>query len=108
MLNRLWLSFFLITVLCVAYQSIFANDLEISTRVVMAWFDAARVSVDISIGLIGLMTLWLGLFKVAEHAGLIAGSWLKPTFCSPNAGGAKRSPSFRRDDHELVCQCAGS
>jgi len=38
----------------------------------MAWFDAARVSVDISIGLIGLMTLWLGLFKVAEHAGLIA------------------------------------
>ena len=82
MLNRLWLSFFLITVLCVAYQSIFANDLEISTRVVMAWFDAARVSVDISIGLIGLMTLWLGLFKVAEHAGLIAvlGRGLSPLF----------------------------
>jgi spore maturation protein SpmA len=82
LLNRLWLSFFFITIACVAYQSFYLGDLGSSSRVVAAWFDAARVSVDISIGLIGLMTLWLGLFKVAEHAGLITvlGRGLAPLF----------------------------
>lgn len=82
MLNRLWLSFFFITVLCVTYQSVFLGDLDSSSRVVSAWFEAASISVDISIGLVGLMTLWLGLFKVAEHAGLIEvlGRGLAPLF----------------------------
>lgn len=82
MLNRLWLSFFFITVLCVAYQSVMLGDIDSSSRVVAAWFAAAQVSVEISIGLIGLMTLWLGLFKVAEHAGLIRvlGRGLTPLF----------------------------
>ena len=47
-----------------------------------AWFEGARFSVEISIGLVGMMTLWLGLFKIAEHAGLVAvfGRMLQPLF----------------------------
>lgn len=82
MLNVLWLCFFAITVVTVAWQALVLGDVESFGRVVQAWFDAAKVSVDISIGLIGIMTLWLGLFKVAEGAGLVAvfGRLLQPLF----------------------------
>lgn len=82
MLNALWLLFFVITVALALVQAIFYGDSDIFGRVVQAWFDASKVSVDISIGLIGVMTLWLGLFKVAERAGLVAvfGRLLQPLF----------------------------
>jgi len=81
-LNLLWLSFFVMTVVAAAWQAFAGGDVESFGRVVQAWFDAAKTSVDISLGLIGVMTLWLGLFKVAEHAGLVAvfGRLLQPLF----------------------------
>lgn len=82
MLNVLWLFFFVVTVMTVTWQALVGGDVEAFGRVVQAWFEAGKVSVDISIGLIGVMTLWLGLFKVAEHAGLVAvfGRLLQPLF----------------------------
>lgn len=81
-LNVLWLFFFAVSVVTVTWQALVGGDVEGFGRVVQAWFDAAKVSVDISIGLVGVMTLWLGLFKVAEHAGLVAvfGRLLQPLF----------------------------
>lgn len=79
-LNALWLLFFLLTVIAAGWQAFAHGDAEVFGRVVQAWFEAARVSVDISIGLVGVMTLWLGLFKVAEAGGLVAvlGRLLQP------------------------------
>lgn len=80
MLNALWLLFFVLTVIAAGWQAALHGDAEVFGRVVQAWFEAARVSVDISIGLVGVMTLWLGLFKVAEAGGLVAvlGRLLQP------------------------------
>lgn len=82
MLNVLWLTFFAITVLICAWQAFILGDLNSFNTVVQAWFEAARVSVDISIGLVGIMTLWLGLFRVAEKSGLVTviGRALQPLF----------------------------
>lgn len=80
MLNALWLLFFVLTVLAAGWQAVMHGDADVFGRVVQAWFEAARTSVDISIGLVGVMTLWLGLFKVAEAGGLVAvlGRLLQP------------------------------
>lgn len=71
LLNILWLSFFLVTLISAVAHAVFHQDGLIFEQVVAAWFNAAKTSVDISLGLIGLMSLWLGLFKVAEHGGLV-------------------------------------
>ncbi len=65
-----------------AWQAFVLGDLNSFNTVVQAWFNAARISVDISIGLVGIMTLWLGLFRVAEKSGLVAvvGRALQPLF----------------------------
>lgn len=65
-----------------AWQAFVLGDLNSFNTVVQAWFNAARISVDISIGLVGIMTLWLGLFRVAEKSGLVTvvGRALQPLF----------------------------
>lgn len=72
MLNRLWLSFFFIG-FATALLPVFSGDWSRVDAVQRALFDMARTSAEIALGLIGLMALWLGLFKVAEAAGLVAG-----------------------------------
>ena len=71
MLNRLWLSFFIISFLACCYQSLFLGNTEIFSQVVSALFAMAKTAVDIALGLIGIMCLWLGIFKVIENSGLI-------------------------------------
>lgn len=72
-MNLVW-GGLLLAGLCITLLSALAGDSEALQRSVDATFDMARLSVDISIGLVGLLALWSGLFKVAESAGLI--HWL--------------------------------
>ncbi len=71
MLNRIWLGFFLIAFLVCLVQATLGGQPEIFAAVVGASFQAAKMAVEIAIGLVGLLCLWLGLFQVAERAGLI-------------------------------------
>lgn len=71
MLNRIWLGFFLIAFLVCLVQATLGGQPEIFAAVVAASFKAARLAVDVAIGLAGLLCLWLGLFQIAERAGLI-------------------------------------
>lgn len=64
MLNYIWLG---MIVLGVVY-AVFTGNV---TEVTQAAIDFADVAVDISMGLIGVMTLWLGLMKIAEESGII-------------------------------------
>lgn len=77
MLNRIWLGFFLIAFLACLLQATLGGQPEIFAAVVEASFKAARLSVEVALGLVGLLCLWLGLFQVAERAGLIGKlAWL--------------------------------
>lgn len=72
MLNIIWLAFFLLGFLAALWQWLSGNNPAVFSDVMAGMFDMASLSVEIAIGLIGLMALWLGLFRIAEHSGLIA------------------------------------
>jgi len=72
MLNIIWLSFFFTAFAAALWQWLSGSNPEVFTQLVGASFNMASLAVEIAIGLIGVMALWLGLFRVAEHGGLIA------------------------------------
>ncbi len=71
MLNILWLFFFIIAFVLALYQWLFLGDNQSFPELVKAIFDMAKLSVEISIGLIGVLAFWLGLLKIAEKSGLV-------------------------------------
>ncbi len=70
-LAHLWLGFFLLAFVAGLHQWLALGHADVFAAMVQASFDMARLSVDIAIGLVGLLALWLGLFKIAEQAGLV-------------------------------------
>jgi len=69
-LNRIWVAFILIGFVAAVVQ-LLQGDLEIFTRVLTGLFDTAKTGFDISLGLVGVMSLWLGVMKIGERGGLI-------------------------------------
>lgn len=72
MLNTLWLSFFFLAFVAALWQWLSGTNPAVFSDLITAAFEMASMSVDIAIGLIGIMALWLGLFRIAEEGGLIA------------------------------------
>ena len=70
-LNYIWVAFFIIAFVVALCQTIFAGNMTIWSDIMNASFASAKSAFDISIGLTGVLTLWLGLMKVGENAGLI-------------------------------------
>ena len=71
MLHRIWLGFFLLAFICGLGQWLFAGDADVFQRMVSALFEMATLAVELAIGLIGLMALWLGIVAIGEQSGLI-------------------------------------
>ena len=71
MLHRIWLGFFLIAFVSALFQWLVGGDAEVFQRMVTALFDMATLSVELAIGLIGLMALWLGVVALGEASGLV-------------------------------------
>ena len=71
MLHRIWLGFFVLAFASALYQWLGLGDAEVFQRMVTALFDMATLSVELAIGLVGLMALWLGIVAVGEASGLI-------------------------------------
>lgn len=77
MLNRLWLCFFLISFVTALGAWLGQGDAAVFTRLVQSLFEMSKLSVDVSLILVGTMTLWLGFLKIAERGGLVDGlAWL--------------------------------
>jgi spore maturation protein SpmA len=72
MLNYIWIAFFLIA-LIVAVIKTFLGDVEVFSQMVNATFGSAETAFNISIGLTGILCLWMGLMKVGEKGGAIQG-----------------------------------
>ncbi|MFC1639779.1 nucleoside recognition domain-containing protein [Gemmatimonadota bacterium] len=70
-LNYIWIAFFLISLVVGFVKLIFFGDTEIFTNMVNSTFEMAGVSVEICLGLIGVLTLWMGLMRVGERGGAI-------------------------------------
>lgn len=70
-LNYIWLAFFLIALVVGAVKLVAFGDTAVFTAMVQATFESARTAFEISLGLTGVLTLWLGLMKVGEKGGAI-------------------------------------
>jgi len=68
---RLWLALFLTAAASSLYQWLGLGHPGVFAAVIQASFDMAKLAVTISIGLVGVLALWLGLFRIAELAGLM-------------------------------------
>lgn len=82
MLNRIWISFFFIAFFSCAYQWLFKDNFLIFEQAINAIFDMSKVTVEIAIGLIGILSFWLGMMKIAEQAGIVdrLAHFLSPLF----------------------------
>lgn len=69
-LNRIWIAFILLGFTAAVAQTL-QGDLDVFTRVLTGLFDTARTGFEISLGLVGVMSLWLGIMKIGERGGLI-------------------------------------
>jgi spore maturation protein SpmA len=70
-LNYVWLAFFLISFVVAFIRLIVFHDTAIFTNVMTGMFDSAKTGAEISLGLAGIMTFWLGIMRVGEKAGMI-------------------------------------
>lgn len=70
-LNLLWIIFFLLAFITALVRLIFFGDTEIFKTMVDGVFDSAGTSVQIAIGLIGVMALFLGFLNIGEKAGAV-------------------------------------
>ena len=68
-MHRLFTAFFLIGILGALVQ-LLGGDLQAPARVVSALWEAADLAVEVSLGLIGVLALWSGLFRLAEQSRL--------------------------------------
>lgn len=71
MLNYIWFSFFIAAFLSCLFQLFVRDNSAIFAQVVQATFDMASLSVEIALGLVGVLCLWLGFFTIAERAGFV-------------------------------------
>jgi spore maturation protein SpmA len=71
-LNYIWVGFFLIALVVGLARLILLGDTQVFTDMVNSTFEMATTGFEISIGLAGVLTLWLGLMKVGERGGAIA------------------------------------
>ncbi len=70
-LNYIWIAFFLLALVVGLVRLVFFQDTEIFTAMVNSTFEMAKVGFEISLGLTGVLTLWLGLMRVGEKGGAI-------------------------------------
>ncbi len=82
-LNYIWISFFVIAFLVAGGKLLFGGDTQVFTEIMNSTFSSSKTAFEISIGLTGVLSLWLGIMNIGEKGGLIAtfSRWLSPIFC---------------------------
>lgn len=70
-LNYIFIAFFLVGFLVAIIKMLFLGETEIFSQMVNGMFDSAKTGFEISLGLTGMMALWLGLMKIGEGAGMV-------------------------------------
>lgn len=95
-LNYIWIAFFLIAFVVAVGRTLFAGDLGVWSDIMSASFTSAAGAFEISLGLTGVLSLWLGLMKIGERAGVISvfGRLVSPLFCRLFPGVPKGHPAM--------------
>lgn len=70
-LNYIWIFFFLIAFVTALIKLIFFGDVDIFSNIITAIFDMSKTGFEISIGLTGVLSLWMGVMKIGEDSGVV-------------------------------------
>lgn len=70
-LNYIWVAFFIIAFVVGLFRLIFFGDMDVFPNMVNGTFDSAKTGFEISLGLTGVLTLWMGLMKIGEQGGIV-------------------------------------
>ena len=95
-LNWIWIAFFAIAFLMAAGRTIFYGDLAVWSDIMNSSFSQAAFAFEISLGLTGVLTLWLGIMKIGERGGVIEffGRLISPFFSRLFPGIPKGHPAM--------------
>lgn len=95
-LNWIWISFLLIAFVMAAGRTLIDGDLQVWSDIMNASFDQAASAFEISLGLTGVLTLWLGIMKIGERAGVVEffGRLISPFFSRLFPGIPKGHPAM--------------
>lgn len=70
-LNYIWIGFIFVAFIVACFQLIFNGNTQIFTDIIQGAFGSAKTGFEISLGLTGVLSLWLGIMKVGEKGGVI-------------------------------------
>lgn len=95
-LNWIWIAFFLLAFIMAMGQTIIYGDMDVWSRVMNSGFDQAAFAFEVSLGLTGVLTLWLGIMKIGERAGAVEylGQLISPFFSRLFPGIPKGHPAM--------------
>ena len=95
-LNYIWIAFFLIGFVVALGQLIFAGNTQIFNELVNSIFNSSKTGFEISLGLTGVLALWMGLMKVGEKGGVVTilGRIFGPLFQRLFPGLPKGHPAY--------------
>ena len=82
-LNYIWIAFFLIAAVVATVRFAFGGEVGVWDAMIGSTFDSARTAFEISLGLTGVLSLWMGIMRVGEKGGVVEtlSRWLSPLFC---------------------------
>lgn len=71
-LNYIWICFFVVAFVVAAARLVFMGDLEVFPAMMDSTFASSKTAFEISLGLTGVLSLWLGIMKIGERGGVVA------------------------------------
>lgn len=81
-LNYIWIAFFLVAFAVALVRLVFFGDTEVFPAIMNSTFSSAKSAFEISLGLTGVLSLWLGIMRIGEKGGVVnvVARWLAPVF----------------------------
>ena len=81
-LNYIWIAFFLVAFVVALIRLVVFGDTEVFPAIMNSTFASAKSAFEISLGLTGVLSLWLGIMRIGERGGVInvVARWLAPVF----------------------------
>lgn len=95
-LNYIWIAFFLLAFVFALVETFVNGNIDIWTKIMASSFDSAKTAFELSLGLTGVLSLWMGIMKIGERGGVIPffGRIVSPLFSRLFPGIPKGHPAM--------------
>lgn len=71
-LNYIWIGLILVAIVAGVLVAILTGDVDVFSRILNSMFDSAKTGFEISLGLTGVLSLWMGIMRIGERGGVVS------------------------------------